>query len=141
RVQILPALADKRLQAIGPRDIERLYAKLALAPRTKGLVHAVLKSCLRAAVKRKLIVANPVEDAEWPSDEDQEAGTVLDEDELAKLVRAFEGHSLYAIVAFAAYTGARRNEILALRWTDIDLDRRIVAIKRSVERVKVGDRG
>jgi len=107
---------------------------------TMGLVHIVVKSCFRTAVKKKLLAANPVEDAERPSAEDEEAGTVMEEEELEKLVKAFEGHSLYPIVATAAYTGARRSEILALRWQDIDLDRRTILITRSIERVKVDDR-
>lgn len=100
-------------------------------------MHVILKACLRTAVKRKLLQNNPVEEAEGVDAEDQEAGTVLDEEELARLVRAFERRTLYAIVAFAAYTGARRNEILALRWIDINLDRCTVSITRSVERVKL----
>jgi integrase len=136
RLQILPVLDGLPLQKIKASDIDRLYSSLTLAPRTNGLVHIILKACFRTAVKRKLLQSNPVEDAEKPNDEDQEAGTVLDEDELAKLVRAFKGHTLYPIVATAAYTGARRNEILALRWIDIDLDRHMVSITRSLERTK-----
>jgi integrase len=140
RLHVVPVLGDKLLQRITAMDIDKLYAGLSLAPRTMGLVHIVVKSCFRTAVKKKLLAANPVEDAERPSAEDEEAGTVLEEEELAKLVKAFEGHSLYPIVATAAYTGARRSEILALRWQDIDLDRRTISITRSIERVKVDDR-
>lgn len=35
-------------------------------------------------------------------------------------------------MAFAAYTGARRGEVPALRWTDLDFERRCVTIARSV---------
>jgi integrase len=53
---------------------------------------------------------------------------------LARLVRGFEGHSLYPFVAVAAYTGMRRNEILALRLDDdIDLDRATISVTRNVE--------
>jgi len=140
RLYLVPTLGALPLQKIKAGDIDRAYAKLKLAPRTKGLVHVILKACLKTAVKRKLLQSNPVEEAEGVDAEDQDAGTVLDEEELAQLVRGFEGHTLYPIVAFAAYTGARRNEILALRWADINLDRRTVAIKRSVERVRIEDR-
>jgi integrase len=56
------------------------------------------------------------------------------------LVKGFIGHSLYPIVAVAAFTGARRGEILALRWADIDLDRRTISITRSIEQTKVHGR-
>ena len=37
------------------------------------------------------------------------------------------------IVDVAAWTGARRNEIIALRWSDLDLDQKTLTIARSVE--------
>ncbi|MFC4117477.1 site-specific integrase, partial [Nonomuraea zeae] len=40
----------------------------------------------------------------------------------AFLVTAHE-HRLYAFFHLAAYTGARRGELLNLRWTDVDLDK------------------
>jgi integrase len=45
---------------------------------------------------------------------------------------------LRPIVSFLLGTGARRGEALALRWKDIDLDKSIVRIERSVEQTKAG---
>ena len=47
-------------------------------------------------------------------------GVALDDDQLLKLVRGFEGSGLFPIVSVAAFTGARQREILALRWSDLD---------------------
>jgi integrase len=140
RIHVMPALGRLPLQRITATDIDRVYFGITLAPRTAGLLHVLLKSIFRTAVKKKLLAANPVEDAEKPNVEDEEAGTVLDEAELAELVKAFEGRSLYPIVATAAFTGMRRNEILALRWTDVDFDARTISITRSVEQTKAHGR-
>ena len=43
---------------------------------------------------------------------------------------------MYTIVATAAFTGARRNEILALRWSDLDIPNKTLAIRRSLEETK-----
>ena len=44
----------------------------------------------------------------------------------------------YPAVAFAAYTGARRGEVLALRWSDMSFELRSVTIARSItERMEV----
>ena len=40
------------------------------------------------------------------------------------------------IVSVAAFTGMRRNEILALRWTDLDPQKKTLRIERSVEETK-----
>ena len=36
-----------------------------------------------------------------------------------------------ALVKFLTYTGARLGEALALRWTDVDLDRKLVTIRQT----------
>jgi integrase len=57
----------------------------------------------------------------------------LEADQLRTLVQGFKGSSLFAIVAVAAFTGARRNEILALRWDDVDATKKTLRIERAVE--------
>jgi integrase len=42
---------------------------------------------------------------------------------------------LFPIVAVAAFTGARRNEILALQWADLDFEKKTLRIERAVEQV------
>jgi integrase len=58
---------------------------------------------------------------------------VLEPEQLRTLLDGFRGKALYPIVATAIFTGARRNEILALMWRDLDLKTRTLRIERSVE--------
>ena len=58
---------------------------------------------------------------------------MLDETQLGTLVEGFRGSVLFPIVAVAAFTGARRNEILALRWSDLDIANKTLRIDRAVE--------
>ena len=48
---------------------------------------------------------------------------VLDGDQIARLIDAVTGTTLYMPTLIAITTGMRRGEILALRWSGIDLDR------------------
>jgi integrase len=41
------------------------------------------------------------------------------------------------VIQTAIYTGARISEILALRWPDVDLDRSVLDIRRSISAAKV----
>jgi integrase len=68
-----------------------------------------------------------------PSPGEPDHGIALDQDELKKLLEGFRGLSLFPIVAVAAFTGARRGEILALRWDDFDVDAKNLRIERSVD--------
>src|SRR5262249_51221303 len=43
---------------------------------------------------------------------------------------------LFPIVALTASTGMRRNEVLALRWTDLDVEKKTLRIERAWEPTK-----
>jgi integrase len=140
KIHVAPTLGAVSLQKLNAADIDRLYGKLSLAPATMTLLHTTLKSCFAAAVKKKLIAGNPVDDAEKPAGELRPDETILDDRELGRLVEAFKGSSLFELVAMAAASGMRRNEILALRWPDIDFTTGIVSVRHSVEDSKTHGR-
>jgi integrase len=138
RLYIKPTLGERPLQAITGTQLDDLYVQLEqkLATRTVRHVHVTLKACLGAAVRKGLIAANPAERAEAPSPGDSQAGQALDVEQLKTLVQGFRRSTLYPIVAMAAFTGARRNEILALRWTDLDVEKKTLRIERAIEETK-----
>jgi hypothetical protein len=72
------------------------------------------KFVFASAAKKKLIPANPVADAEKPAGEAEADETILDEEELGRLVNGFEGHSLHPIVAVAAFTGNAQERDIGL---------------------------
>src|SRR5215472_5045372 len=122
RLHVIPTLGTRPLQRITATEIDALYAELEkrLATRTVHHVHTVLGACLSTAVRKGLLVVSPVSRAEAPVPDETEVGEVLDQDQLAALLHGFHDLAIYPIVAAAAFTGARRNEILALRWSDFD---------------------
>jgi integrase len=142
RLHVVPTLGNRPLQRISATEIDGLYTQLEtrLSTRTVHHVHTVFGACLNAAVRKGLLVASPASKAEAPVPGESDAGQVLDQDQLAVLLSGFRGSVLYPIVAVAAFTGARRNEILALRWADFDLARPTLAISRSVEETKAHGR-
>ena len=128
-------LGKSSLQKLTGTMIDNMYMELEqkLPARTVLHIHNCLRPCLASAVKKKLLIGDPCDDAEAPVPGDTDDIVILDEDQLATLVRGFRGHPLEMIVDIAACTGARRNEVIALRWTDIDIDNRTITICRSVE--------
>ena len=152
RTHVKPMVGDKQLQQLRAPDIDKLYAYLEtngeIAPRTAHHVHVVLGASLATAHRKGMITANPmmrVEQIPNPEgqllDHDEDGGTDeigegLDEAELATLIKGFEPSSLYPVVVLAAATGARRNELLALRWTDLDFEKKTLRIERTWEQTK-----
>ena len=136
RVHVLPTLGGRSLQQIQSTEIDGLYARLGqrVSARTAHHVHSVLGACLGAAVRTRKLPRNPMlELAKIPSPGEANHGMALDEEQLLTLVRGFKGSALYPIVAVAAFTGARRNEILALRWIDLDPAQKALRIERALE--------
>src|SRR5262249_22586158 len=140
RTHVVPALGQIKLQKLSDRDIDRFYLALdakQLAPGTRRYVHIVFNSALNAARRKALILVNPVDrSVHIPAPVESDHGKVLETDQFKPLLALFKGTSLYPIVATALGTGARRGEILALRWSDLDPVAKTLRIERATEEAK-----
>jgi integrase len=56
-------------------------------------------------------------------------------EDLSAVVAAVEGTHLYAPTRLALATGARRGELLALKWADIELEDRTLSITKTIASV------
>jgi len=139
RCHVVPALGTRPLQQVQATEVDKLYQQLdgKVSPRTAHHVHVVLGACLATAVRKGLIATSPLARAEKvPSPGESDHGMALEEAELRTLIEGFKGSPLYSIVCAASFTGIRRNEILALRWTDLNVTEKTLRIERAVEQVK-----
>jgi integrase len=136
---VVRALGTRRLQQLNATEIDELYVSLGakLKPRTAHHVHVVLGACLAAAVRKKLRAANPMDNVE-AIPPPVKAITVLRSMPMssASWLDGFRGSMLFPIIATAALTGAQRNEIRALRWTDFDAAKKTLSILRALEETK-----
>lgn len=120
----------------------------AVSAKTIRHVHELLRNILNWGLRRELLsrnVAALVADDDLPKAIAPKP-SALTEGELRKLLMEARHPSsrskkrgylsaqpwFYPAVAFAAYTGARRGEVLALRWQDVDLEKKAVTIARSL---------
>lgn len=139
---VKPNIGGLRLQAVRPGQISKLYRDLVtaggrhgkgLSPRTVAHVHSVLRKAFGDAVRvDELIASNPTERAKRPRLHRNESGKVWTPVQLRAFLVAAEGHRLSAFFRLAAYTGARRGELLHLRWRDVDLEGASIHIRGSV---------
>jgi integrase len=139
RQHVLPALGERKLQDIDATDIDALYLglKSKLHARTAKQCHSVFNALLSHAVRIRKLPINPMSAVSViPSPGEPDHGAVLDDTQLRQLLQGFKGHDLFGIVSVAAFCGCRRNEILALRWTDLDPQKKTLRIERSVEETK-----
>jgi integrase len=147
RVMIIPHLGAMPIQKIRAAHLVELYAKLLregshkggpLAPKSVTYAHVVLNRALGHAATWGVVTTNVVTMVSPPAaTKDKEIG-IITQDQIGALLRHLDGKTLRPIVSFLLGTGCRRGEALALRWTDVDLDRGIIRIERSVEQTKAG---
>jgi integrase len=88
-----------------------------------------LRAIYRRALKRDEVTTNPMTDLDMPHNEHEEM-RIASKDEAAALVAALPPDQ-GAFWATALFAGLRSGELRALRWSDIDLGRRLIHVRRS----------
>jgi integrase len=141
RLYVTPRIGHMPIQAVRPSTVTRLYRDLltsggrggkALAVPTVTHLHAVLRKAFRdAVIVDELIASNPVERAKRPRAQIHEPGTVWTVAQLRAFLNTARQHRLFAFFHVAAYTGARRGELLNLQWSAADLDGKTITITGS----------
>jgi integrase len=134
--RIRPALGDVRLDRLGPDTLDAAYAQwldAGLSPTTVHKYHAILSAACRQAVKWGWIDAAPTARA-TPPRVDRIEMKVPTPEQLSALVKAADELDpvLATAVALAALTGARRGELVALKWSDLNLVTGRLRIARSL---------
>jgi integrase len=143
---IIPALGHVKLTAVAPAAIQTFYSRQMaaggmrggkLSARTVLHYHRILHEALRHAVKWQMLSRNPTESVEPPR---PKAVVIkpLDESGCDSLMRAVRGTGYELPVFLAIWTGMRRGEILALRWSDVDFERRVAMVTRTLQQTGEG---
>jgi integrase len=138
--QIIPHLGDVKLQKLRAEHIEAWHAALlatGLSPRTVGHAHRLLSSVLRRAVENGSLSRNVAAHRRPPAAEAGEVPILTPSQAMAAL-EALKGHGLYPIAYLALQTGMRRGELAALEWRDLDLERGVLRVERSLEETRAG---
>jgi integrase len=148
---LIPALGNLQLVKLAAAHIQAAHNLWAvggrrdgkeggLSPQTRRHLHGVLGAALRRAVKQQLIIRNPCaafDKNDLPKVETRKMETLSTEQSL-RLLDAVRHSHIYWPVLIALATGARRGEILALRWRNFDLDNGTMRIVASLEQTKTG---
>ena len=141
RTVIVPALGALPVAKLTPVDLDRFYRHLLevggpkgpYTPATVKRVHGIIRRALAQGVWWGWLRHNPALDASPPRVPLRPMHPPTP-DEVARLFRlAAEANPMLAVfVLLAASTGARRGELVALRWRDLDLARRTATIERGL---------
>jgi integrase len=137
-----PRIGKLQLRKLRTSDLDLMYADLRrrggldeqpLAVGTVRRIHTAVRSALAQAVRWEWIVDNPAARATLPRG-DAHRITPPDPSAVVTILEAAldDDPDFGTWLHLAATTGARRGELCALRWADVDLERDTIRIHRSI---------
>ena len=132
RVYLLPILGRRRLSEISAEDIARVKLRLRdHAPSTVNNTLTVLSSLLKLAVEWNVIDRMPCTIRMLARPQTEAGYWDFEELDRLQVAAAKVGPNAAVIVALGALAGLRMGEIIALRWSDVDLPRRRLTVRQN----------
>ena len=145
--RLLPYFKNKRMRSITTTDVNIFLDSLAkegLAVKTKRNIRNVLNGIMVLAVQENVIGFNPLANIPPFRETKKENRRALTVEEVRQLLHALDAYYekkknyksvnmlIYPYVYLAIYTGARRGELCALTWDDINVEKGTVSINKSI---------
>lgn len=132
-------IGGEYLSAVTPMRIEqtlRAARKTGISETTVQHIYVLLHAILQRAERLRLIKDNPCAYVDRPKRERTQT-EVLTEQEITAIIHVLDFNKpsdriFYTGFLFALETGCRRGEMCGLEWQDIDLENRVVTIRRAM---------
>jgi integrase len=129
---LVPKIGNRPIDSITTQDIRRLLKSLSdkgLTPATVNRYRALLSVLFQRAIESGCKITNPVSPIK-PLPENNARDRFLNEDECRRLIAALddEPENSARCITMMLATGARRGNVMAMEWADVDLDRSIWTI-------------
>ena len=149
----VPRIGAIKLNKLTSREIQKLYKDLlengrlrkkqrkkhpGLSGSTVRGVHIILHSALDRAVKERLLIRNPADGCVVPKAQHQEMKTLRPED-LKAYLDAAERRNALAMFYLELVSGIRKGELVALQWTDLDIEQRTISVSKQATKDEAGN--
>jgi integrase len=137
RRHIVPRLGKRRLNSLSVPDVRQLVGSLeesGMSTRGVQQVHAVFRNALQSAMRDELVMRNVAKLVQVKTPR-YEVGRGLSVEQARLLITSTQDDRLHALYVLAVYLGLRRGELLALRWSNVDLDQEFLVVTHTLQRV------
>ena len=133
RLHITPTIGHITLGQLTPAHVQEMISSLRakdIAPRTVQYAYRILTSALNRAVKYGYIERNVASLVDTPKNRRHQVEPFTRE-QAQTLLAAVEGHRLQALYHVALVLGLRQGELIALKWDDVNLERKQLHVRQS----------
>ena len=137
RLHIIPFIGTIPLMQLRTEHLQKLYtSKLnsGQSPRSVRYIHVVIHKALNTAMKWGKVSYNAADGTDVPKARRDEMH-VWNEAEMKCFLDKARSTPYHTIFYLALYTGARRGELLALRWQDCDFKNGRLSINRTITQI------
>ncbi len=138
---ILPFIGNVKLNKITTFMLDTMYQKLKigkngneLSSKTMSHYYNLMSVMLKQAKKWKFIENNPNEDASRPKVEKKKR-RFYNREQVELLFKCLENENIKyrTLITLALVSGARRSELCAIRWSDVDFENKTIFIDNSLK--------
>ncbi len=138
RLHVIPTIGAVKFGKLTSLHIQELInakAQQGMAPQSVLHIRNTLRNAFNRALRLNLISRSPAAHIEVPRLPDHRIQPLSPAD-AERLLEAAKDSRLEAFYSLALGSGARRGELLGLKWTDLDLDTGRLTISRALQRIE-----
>lgn len=130
RVHLRPRFGRCPIDSLSAEEVRKFLGDLGVSPKTQNNLLTPVKQAYRMAFDEELIDKNPLDRVRAATVErrDPDPFTVA---EIRAILGACAAPQHRALFQFAFATGLRTSELIALRWEDVEWDKRVVHVRRA----------
>ena len=142
--KIVPLIGKTKLNKITPLMLDKMYQTLKIGESGNTLgyhsmyvYYKVINAMFNQAIKWELLDRNPNLKANKPKKQKSNRNS-YNESQVLKLLSCLEKENIKykTLITLTLDSGARRSEICALRWSDVDFETNTISITKSLKVIK-----
>ena len=138
--RIVPVIGKMKIEDLKPIHFKRFYNQLrdeGLSPQYVHSIHSLLRSAFRHATKWQIASTNVMELVDSPKiivSKQLKTWTLEQAVQLLDYTASLKDEYCHIAYVIAIFTGMRRGEVLGLRWSDVNLDKKTLQVVQTVYR-------
>ncbi len=135
RNHIKPVFGHRKITSIKPYEIQKLWTSKLETHSTSTIsrMHNIMNKIYKQFMKWEEIKHNPLENVDKPRIKYGKT-EVWSKEEVRTFLHYAKQYQYYIVFIIAINTGMRVGEILALHWTDIDFENKVISVTESLNR-------